>query len=69
MVQYSLERASNALNQWIMVVAESANRTVPGKGECRDMILYRYRITPQYLSKTCDGYRKKHILNNVLQCK
>eukprot|EP00957_Ditylum_brightwellii_P086941 6617413-Ditylum_brightwellii.AAC.1 len=40
-----------------------------GKDEFRDMILYRYRITPKNLPEICDGCGKQHSLQHALQCR
>ena len=57
-----LDRASKSLNHWISVVPCSANKSVLGKDEFRDMILYCYRITPKDLPAICDGCGKQHSL-------
>jgi hypothetical protein len=64
-----LDRASKSLNHWISVVPCSANKSVLGKDEFRDMILYCYRITPKDLPEICDGCGKQHSLQHALQCK
>eukprot|EP00957_Ditylum_brightwellii_P102251 7794589-Ditylum_brightwellii.AAC.1 len=54
-----LEHASKSLNHWISVVPCSANNSVLGKDEFRDMILYCYRITPKDLPAICSSCIKR----------
>ena len=56
------------MNHWINVVPRTANNSVLGKDEFRDMIMLRYQITPKDLPTVCDGCGKKHSLHHALQC-
>eukprot|EP00957_Ditylum_brightwellii_P124774 9510951-Ditylum_brightwellii.AAC.1 len=64
-----LDRASKSLNHWISVVPCSANNSVLGKDEFRDMILYCYRTTPKDLPEIGNGCGKQYSLQHALQCK
>eukprot|EP00957_Ditylum_brightwellii_P058820 4459498-Ditylum_brightwellii.AAC.2 len=64
-----LDCVSKSLNHWISVVPCMANNTVLGKDEFRDIISYRYKITPKDLPAICNGCGKQHSLQHVLQCK